>query len=688
VDKFFRGVWRAAGKTTSRQSVEKPGIMARRQETCLSDSSLRGPVELTLRGLALGGIITAVFTAANLYLGLKVGVTFASSIPAAVISMAVLRALGGTTVLENNMVQTQASAAGTLSSIIFVLPGLLIIGFWHGFPFWQSAGICIAGGTLGVLFTIPLRRAMVVGSDLPYPEGVAAAEILRVGGGDLTAGAPGVADIAAGSLISGAVSFATTGLHVLTDGASYWFSAGAAIFQAATGFSLALVGTGYLIGLWAGLAMVLGAALAWGIAVPVLSIMHPAPAGTGIADWGTALWGQKVRFIGAGVIGVAAIRALVNLARPTLEGVRVALRGAGLAAGAVPRAERDLPPAAMGALLVASLLLMAAVLAAFTASAPPLAAYGVATLTLVGVIFATVFGFLIAAVCGYMAGLVGASVSPISGIGILATLAASLLAVAMFAGLMQGDSATRQAAIAFVLAIVSFIIAIATISNDNLQDLKTGLLVGATPWKQQVALVVGCVAGGVVIPPILNLLYTAYGFPGALPRVSMDPHQALAAPQATLMAKLATGILGGTLEWSYIGIGAAASAALILVDLALKRGRTGAHLPVLAVGLGIYLPPAINVVTGIGAVLGWLIDRGLRGRADEAAAKQRGVLIASGFIVGESLVGVALAGVIAATGRPAPLALAGDGFAPVAQWFGVAVFGAVAVWFWRRVRGR
>ena len=644
--------------------------------------------ELTLRGLVLGALITAVFTAANVYLGLKVGLTFASSIPAAVISMAVLRAMGGGSILENNMVQTQASAAGTLSSIIFVLPGLLMVGYWHEFPFWQSAGICIAGGVLGVLFTIPLRRAMVVGSDLPYPEGVAAAEILRVGGGAVEPGEPGAADIAAGGIIAGLVSFAASGLHVLSDGISLWFNAGGAVLRLSTGFSLALLGAGYLIGLYSGLAMLLGAVLSWGVAVPVLTALHPAPAGVAIAAYATSLWVTKVRFIGAGVIGVAAIWSLAGLAGPTIAGVRGALAQAGIAGGAAKSTEQDLPPRAIGALFVLSLLMMAAVFVAFIAGSPPLMAYGVVALTVVGVIFATVFGFLVAAACGYMAGLVGSSSSPISGIAILATIGASLLVLALFAGGSLAQVETRQAAIALVLVTVSVVLATATISNDNLQDLKTGYLLGATPWKQQAALVVGCVVGGLAIPPILNLLYHAYGFPGALPHAGMDMGQVLAAPQATLMAKIATGILGGTLEWGFIGIGALASVVMIGIDAVLKRTTQGAHLPVLAVGIGLYLPPTVGVTLGLGAVLGWAIERGLRGRADEERAKRRGVLIASGFIVGESLVGVAMAGVIGATGSEAPLALVGDGFAPVAQWITLAVFGGVALWFGRRVRAK
>ncbi len=646
-----------------------------------------GLAELTLRGLVLGALITVVFTAANVYLGLKVGLTFASSIPAAVISMAVLRALGKGNILENNMVQTQASAAGTLSSVIFVMPGLVMVGHWHGFPFWQSAGVCVSGGVLGVLFTIPLRRAMVVGSDLPYPEGVAAAEILRVGAGDVADGEPGAADIAVGGIVAALTSFAASGLHVISDGISLWGQAGGAIFRLSTGFSLALLGAGYLIGLYSGLAMLLGAILSWGVAVPILTALHPAPEGVAIATYATGIWAQKVRFIGAGVIGVAAIWALIGLAGPTLEGVRASLRKVDLQGGRVARTERDLPAIWVAALFGVSVLVMGAVFASFLSASPPAVAFGIWGLVAAGVGFAVVFGFLVAAACGYMAGLVGSSSSPISGIAILATILTSLILLGLFSGGggMLGDHAGRQAAIAFVLFTVSAVLATATVSNDNLQDLKTGYLVGATPWKQQAALVVGCVAGGLVIPPILDLLYTAYGFPGALPHAGMDPDKALAAPQAVLMSKIATGILGHTLEWGFVLIGMAGSVLMILIDSALKRAGGAARLPVLAVGIGLYLPPTVGVTLAVGAVLGWVVERHLRGRPDAERAGRRGVLIASGLIVGESLVGVAMAAVIGGTGSQAPLAIVGPGFDDASEWLGLGVFAAVTLGIWLRV---
>ncbi len=639
--------------------------------------------ELTVRGLILGALITVVFTAANVYLGLKVGLTFASSIPAAVISMAVLRALGGGNILENNMVQTQASAAGTLSSVIFVLPGLVMVGHWHGFPFWQSAGVCAAGGVMGVLFTIPLRRAMVVASTLPYPEGVAAAEILRVGHGQAVPGEPGAGDIAAGGIVAAVVSFAATGLHVLGEGISQWFTLGHAAFRLSTGFSLALLGAGYLVGIAGGLSMLLGAVLAWGVAVPVLTALHPVPPGAGLVPYATGLWAHQVRFMGAGAIAVAALWSLAGLLGPTIAGVHDSLRASRSEPGSdgAPQTDRDMPPRWIGIVFAGALLAMAVTFAAFLHGSAPAQAFGIWGLVVFGCAFSVVFGFAVAAACGYMAGLVGSSSSPISGIAIIATILTSLLLLVILqSGGMLASEQGKQAAIALTLFVVSVVLATATVSNDNLQDLKTGFLVGATPWRQQAALVVGCVVGALVIPPVLDLLYHAYGFPGAMPDARMDPNQALAAPQATLMAAIARGIFGHALDWTSVGIGVAGGLLLIVADAVLKRaGRAG--IPVLAVGIGLYLPPTVGVTLAIGAILGWVIDRLLAGRADAERARRRGVLIASGFIVGESLVGVGMAAVIGASGSQAPLAVVGEGFAGMAGWLGLAVFAAVWLGF-------
>lgn len=666
------------------------------------NKSLSGSVEeyreLTLRGMILGALITVIFTASNVYLGLKVGLTFASSIPAAVISMAVLKFFKGSNILENNMVQTQASAAGTLSTIIFVLPGLLMAGYWSGFPFWQTTLLCIAGGILGVIFTIPLRYAMVVKSELPYPEGVAAAEILKVGGheeGDNRQGGSGIKELAAGGALAGLMSFCAGGLRVIADSASYWFKSGTAIFQLPMGFSLALLGAGYLVGLTGGIAILLGISIAWGIAVPYFSSHIPQPSDIEMAAFAMKLWKEKVRFIGAGTIGIAAVWTLLMLLKPMVEGMKMSFKSFGGGAPATERAEQDLSPKAMIFWVLSMMFILGVSFYHFIGDSHITG--GMAwLLVVVCTLLASVIGFLVAAACGYMAGLVGSSSSPISGVGIVSIVVISLvlLLVGESGGLMA-DEANRKFLLALTLFCGSAVICVASISNDNLQDLKTGYLLKATPWRQQVALIIGCIVGALVISPVLELLYEAYGFTGAMPREGMDAAQALAAPQATLMTTIASGIFAHNLEWVYIFTGIAIGAVLIAADLVLKKSSGGKlALPVLAVGMGIYLPPSVNMPIVAGAVLAAVLKHIIGKKAENREgrlknAERIGTLFSAGLIVGESLIGVIMAFIIAFSvtngGSDAPLALNLQNWDAAASWLGLAFFVTGMIIFARRV---
>ncbi|KMK51988.1 peptide transporter [[Actinobacillus] muris] len=648
--------------------------------------------ELTLRGMLLGALITVVFTASNVYLGLKVGLTFASSIPAAVISMAVLKMFKGSNILENNMVQTQASAAGTLSSVIFVLPGLLMLGYWQGFPFWQTMLICSTGGILGVIFTVPLRYVMVVKSALPYPEGVAAAEILKAGNPDEESGnqgESGIKDIITGGALAGGLAFLTNGLRVVADGASYWFKVGNGIFQVPMGFSLALLGAGYLIGLIGGLAILLGIFIAWGVAVPYFTADTPMAADADMIGYAMTIWKTKVRFIGVGAMAVAALWTLLTLLKPMVEGMNRSFRALkDPSAHKMQRTEQDLSFKSMIGISLFTILLIGLTLYGFVQDLP--ISSGIALLlVVVCTLFVFFIGFFIAAACGYMAGLVGSSSSPISGIGIISVVVISL--VLMVIGNSTGILANpegQQFLTALTIFSGAFIVAIAAISNDNLQDLKTGLLVKATPWRQQVALIIGCVVGALVIAPVLEILYHAYGFTGALSRETMDPSQALSAPQATLMTTIAKGIFSSDLEWRYIFSGVALGIALIVIDFVLKKASNERFaLPALAVGMGIYLPPSINMPIVIGAIVAWCIQRHLKGYAKrhakdnetlQKAAERNGTLFAAGLIVGESLIGVILAFIIATSvttgGSESPLALNLQDWVLTSEWLGLFAF--------------
>ncbi|MBQ9364756.1 MAG: oligopeptide transporter, OPT family [Schwartzia sp.] len=652
--------------------------------------------ELTVRGMVLGAILTVIFTASNVYLGLKVGLTFSSAIPAAVISMAILKMAKDSNILENNMVQTQASAAGTLSAIIFIIPGMLMIGYWHGFEFWQTLLVSACGGCLGVLFTIPLRRAMVVHSDLTYPEGVAAAEILKVGSSAEKSGSSGLKEIFSGGIFAGFVALCSSGFHILSDSLSLWFRVGSGMTQFPVGYSTALVGAGYLIGLASGLAMLVGILIAWAGFVPFYTMTEAVPDGLSLQAFASSVYQERVRLIGAGAMAVAAMWTLITMAKPVIDGVKESLASVGM-----PQMEKqkhrmdvDMSVKSTGIVFLATLVGLLGIF--YTFVRPQNLPFGqTLAFVVVGVGMAVLMGFFVAAACAYMAGLVGTSSSPISGIGIIGIIVSSLVVYAMCSsfGIFELPGGETFAT-ATAIFITSIILAIACISNDNMQDLKTGWLVGATPWRQQVALLLGCVVGAFVIAPVLNLLYEAYGFTGALPRPDMDPSQALAAPQAGLMTTIAQGIFSNRLAWEYIFLGLGLGVLLVIVDRSLKHFTTSMCLPPLAVGMGIYLPPSVQTPLVIGAVLGHFLNKHLqktKGEDGLEAGKRRGTLFASGLIVGESLVGVILAGIIGISvtggGSDTPLALVGKDFADTAKWLGLAVFLAMLALFSKIVLG-
>ncbi|MFO1187931.1 MAG: oligopeptide transporter, OPT family [Alphaproteobacteria bacterium] len=657
--------------------------------------------ELTIRGLVLGAAITLVFTAANIFLGLKVGLTFASSIPAAVISMAILRNVKSATIQENNIVQTVASAAGTLSSVIFVLPGLVIIGWWAGFPFWEVFAICFLGGTLGVMYSIPLRRALVTHSDLPYPEGVAAAELLKVGSGAkatepeaIAESKAGVRAVVAGSIVSTLYALLATMKVFAADMARFYrFNGGVTGLN--PGFSFALLGVGHLVGISVGAAMAVGLAIAWLGFVPYYTAQLP-NIGDDLGAVAIDVFRHKVRFVGAGAIAVAAIWTLLKLIGPVWGGLMSAIaasRARSHGGTGLPRTELDIPIGLVGLISIASLVPIALLLQRFITEG---GLQNFSTTLIVGaLIYIVIVGLFIAAVVGYMAGLIGSSNSPLSGVGILAVIGASVL-LAAFIKPQVGEDATK-ALIAFALFVTGVVFTIGTISNDNLQDLKTGQLVDATPWKQQASLVFGCLAGAIVIPPILVLVHKAYGFAGM---AGAGP-QALPAPQANLISDLARGVLGGDLNWRDLGIGVGVGIAIVLIDEILGFLKI-LRLPPLAVGLAVYLPMSATFLVVVGAILGWLYEKTI-GRGE--IAKRLGVLLASGLIVGESLFGVLNAGIIVAAkgdllaflgmGKDDPrtdnpLGIMPDSFASEALTYGITAFAVLALglYVWTAAQSR
>ncbi|HEU5314274.1 MAG TPA: oligopeptide transporter, OPT family [Candidatus Udaeobacter sp.] len=654
-------------------------------------SPLSVRAELTIRGIIIGVIITLVFTAANVYFGLKAGLTFSTSIPAAVISMAILRGFRDATVQENNIVQTVASAAGTLSSIIFVLPGLIMIGWWTEFPFWISFAICALGGVLGVMYSIPLRRALVTTSDLPYPEGVACAEVLKVGSGDkqhaadIEQGRAGLLAVLWGSIVS-AVFIVIEETHVLASDVAQTFRIGRT--GAVTGYdfnlSFAFIGIGHLVGLSVGLAMLLGAVIGWGWGVPHYSgLAHDLSTAASALAFST--WSQKVRFVGAGAIGVSAIWTLLKLVKPVTRGLAGAMaasraRKAGKA-DTLPITERDIPIGIVGLSTVACMLPIAGLLGYF-GNISGLGGH-ITVLTIGGVAYIVLMSFFVSAVTGYMAGLIGSSNSPLSGIGILVVIGAALLLV--FGVKPYVPPEAGKSLMAFALFTTAVIFSVAAIANNNLQDLKTGQLVDATPWKQQVALVIGVIAGAFVIPPVLDLVNHAYGFVGA-PGAESRPSP-LPAPQAGLISSLAKGVISGEIDWSLIRTGGLIGICIILLDEVFARTTRHIRVPPLAVGLGIYLPTQSTLMIVVGSIVGWFYDRCADRSTRPEVRKQLGVLLASGLIVGEGLIGVVISAIRVFSGSDAPLALVGAGFETAAKIIGglafVVIIAVLYRWIWR-----
>ena len=652
--------------------------------------------ELTVRGLLLGVVITVLFTAANVFFGLKAGLTFATSIPAAVISMALLRAFKDSTIQENNIVQTVASAAGTLSSIIFVLPGLVMIGWWTGFPFWESFLICLLGGVLGVMYSIPLRRALVTGSDLPYPEGVACAEVLKVGSGDDASGVEeskaGLRVVVWGSIVSAAFAIIVATKVFAASITSYFKvndRGGMSGFD--LGLSMALFAVGHLVGLWVGVAMLLGVLIAWAWGVPhytaeLFSHLDPAARVAAMADpagFSAGPFRDKVRLIGAGAIGLAAIWSLLKLVKPVASGLSSAFAASKVRKAGnlhtLPRTEHDIPIGVVGAITLISFVPIAWLFGHFATSS----GLGAQMWPLVigGLLYCVVMSFLVSAVCGYMAGLIGSSNSPLSGVGILVVIGVALLLLAIKPMLGPGH---EKGLVAFALFVTAVVFNVAAIANNNLQDLKTGQLVDATPSKQQWALLVGVLAGAAVIPPVLELVNKAYGFAGV---PGANPATALPAPQAGLISTLAQGVIEHNIDWSLIEIGAGIGVVLIVLDAVLRKAtHDKAHLSPLAVGLGIYLPTAATLMVVVGALVGAWYDKRAERSAKPETTKQLGVLLASGMIVGEGLVGVLIAGIVAF--NLFPLELVGPGFATAATWIGGIAFVAAIFLLYRWVEGQ
>ncbi len=603
--------------------------------------------QLTLRAVILAIILAMILAAANTYLGLFAGMTIASAIPAAVISMAVLRVLGGGGILENNIVQTGASAGSSIASgVIFTVPALVILGFWTDFRYSWVLAIAGLGGLLGVLFSVPLRRSLIVDQGLAFPEGKAAAEVLRTGENP----GQGVKILALAAFGGGFAKIAAaSGLRLIPDTAAVavWWNKYIVYFG--TNLSPALLGVGYIVGLNIGIVVLGGAMISWNVAIPIYAAhflagnpdLAAAAAGLSAEDTAGLIWSKQIRYLGVGSMLVGGIWALIVLRGSLLSGVRSGLAATRAGATAVvAHTEQDLP---MKWVLIGIVLFTLPLLMLYQNIVGSLA------VSLPMAIIMIVAGFLFCSVSAYMAGLVGSSNNPVSGITIGTILFSALVLLA----LMGKNAAAGPVAAIMIGAVVC---CAACIAGDNLQDLKCGYLVGATPWRQQVMLGIGAISCALIMAPVLNLLAAAYGI-GVPSAAHPKP---LLAPQATLMASVAQGMFGGALPWDMVAIGAVIGIAIIVLDEVLKARKSDFRVPVLAAAVGIYLPLELMTPIFLGGLLAHLAQRALGAGASTAGserANRKGILFASGMITGEALTGIIIAIPIVVSGRADVLAL-------------------------------
>jgi len=626
--------------------------------------------QLTVKAVLLGLILSVVLAAANAYLGLFAGLTVSASIPAAVISMALLKMFKTSNILENNIVQTAASAGESVAAgVIFTIPALILLGYWDVFDYWWVSAIAGIGGLLGVLFTIPLRRSLIVEQELAFPEGKATAEVLKVG--DDPSG--GIRFLAWAALAGALIKFGATGLKLwagTAQAASYIGKS--TIGYVGINLSPALISVGYIVGLNIAVLVFAGGFISWYFAIPIFStfLLDTSPAlaemhaaGTSAEDLAGAIWSQQVRYLGVGAMVVGGVWALISMRGSLVDGIKsgMAQYKAGVE-DVVHHTDQDMP---MNYVLMGVALM---VIPIFILYQNIVANIGVSiTMTIIMVIA----GFLFSSVAAYMAGLVGSSNNPISGITIATILFASFILL-----LLMGPEASLGPPAAIMIGGV--VCCAAAIAGDNMQDLKAGYILGATPWKQQVMQGVGVVSAVLVMAPILNLLLQAYGI--GIP--TAEHPEPLAAPQATLMASVAQGVFRGGLPWTMTIIGGVIGILIIICDEVLKSKGSTFRAPVLAVAVGIYLPLELSTAILVGGLIAHFAARVHAKRGvDGEKSMRHGMLFAAGLITGEALVGILMAIPIVKSGDADVFALSES--MQFGGTMGLVIVGAVSVWMYK-----
>jgi putative OPT family oligopeptide transporter len=650
--------------------------------------------EITLRVIILGTILTIILAAANAYLGLKVGQTISASIPAAIISMSILRFFRNSNILENTMVQTMASVGEALTAgVAFILPALVILHAWSGFYYWQTVVISLLGGTLGVLFTIPLRRALLIDKTLRYPEGVAISNVLKASTlkekTDLTA-------LTFGGLVGGVISLCQSGFRVIADSFQFWFQSSGTVFGFGLGLSPALLAAGYIVGINVSISLLVGIFIGWIAGVPVLTWVYGLPTADNATDMAINVWHSHIRYIGVGTMLIGGLWTLVTLVKPIMHSFSASIASIRTVKGQVKtasiRTEQDIPIHYVFWGILLLLIPIFLIISCYMMPDTSATSHSFRTiLAAFSTLYILVGGFTFCSISAYFAGLIGSTNNPVSGLLVSSLLLLCMVILGFFSlhgGLNGNELLGMTVGIGSTVIIASGI----AISNDTMQDLKVGQLLGATPWKQQIMLMLGVVVSAFVIPPILDLLYNAYGIGGVFPREGMNKAQMLAAPQAGLMAAVAQGVYEHNLQWIMILAGAVIAVLCVIIDERLKN--IGTRLPVLAVGVGIYLPLDASVPVVIGGLLAHLIQTRLNKRYNIRQAqsemkiakhKHRGLLLACGIVAGASIMGVILAIPFALRQTSDALKIMPDQYMYLTGPLGVLVTAALCAWIYKVV---
>jgi len=569
--------------------------------------------EITLKAFFLSILLSIILSSAMVYLGLYAGMTISASIPAAIMSMGILRLFKNSNILENNIVQTAASAGESLAAgVIFTLPALLLIGYWDSISYWEVTKIAMVGGILGALFTVPLRRALILKAQLRFPEGVATAAVLKTGHEtDANKSKESLKMIAFSALLGGFVKLGELAFSIWSSALGGAVAIKGAIFGMGASLSPSLISVGYIVGRNIGILVFSGGVISWIIAIPIYSYMYGFEGGN-YFDIANGIWNAKIRYLGVGAMVVGGIWSVIQLAKPLIESIQLSIKTLKESADNLSLEEKDLPInyvfMAILAMLVPISLTYFGIIGSWTSAI---------ILSLV----MTIFGFLFSAVAAYMAGVVGSSNNPISGVTIATILFSSLLIISFF----DVDSSKGAAAAILIGAVVC---CAAAIGGDNLQDLKTGNIVGATPWKQQLMQLVGVSSAALTLGIVLTLLHEAYGIGSS----------ELPAPQAVLMTNVANGVFSGNLEWGMIYAGAILGIFIILLDQYQSRRNAEFRFPILVVAIGIYLPVELTLPIFIGGMLNHFASK----TASEDG-KNNGLLMASGLITGEALMAIFIA---------------------------------------------